>query len=275
MLKAAFDGIEIHCESDGDGTPVMLIAGYGGAGSYWGPQKEPFSKQYRPILMDHRGHGRSTHDTSIVYSMDQMADDVVYLMDTLKIDKAHYVGHSLGGMIGQHLGLRHPDRFHDLVIYASTAYFDTWIQRCIEIRRALLDAAGPRAFARATPVFLYPDWWVNENPEALERLENATVEAFPPRYVVESRSRAMVAHNTTGELHKIKLPTLLLCARDDILTPPYFTENLSRLIPHAEVAWLEKGGHACSQTCPEQFNSIVLEFLSKYDPPQNHTGSAR
>ncbi len=266
MPEAAMDGIEIYYEEAGDGTPVMLVAGYGGVGSYWNAQMEPFSKSFRPILMDHRGHGRSTHDTSVTYSMDQMADDVVHLMDHLKIDKAHYVGHSLGGIIGQNLGLRHPDRFHDLVIYASTTHFDPWIRRCIEMRRTLLETAGPRAFARATPIFLYPDWWVNANVEALERLEEATVDAFPPRYVVESRSQAIANYSAVEELHKLTLPTLLLCARDDFLTPPYFTEDLARLIPHGEVAWLAKGGHACSQTRPEEFNSIVLEFLTRHEP---------
>ena len=268
MPKAPIDGIEIYYESEGSGTPVMLLAGYGGVGTYWRPQMETFSRRFRPIAMDHRGHGRSSHDTSITYSMDQMADDVVALMDHLGIEKAHYVGHSLGGLIGQNLGLRHPDRFHDLVIYASTTHFDPWIRRCIEMRRTLLETAGPRAFARATPIFLYPDWWVNENAEALAKLEEATVAAFPPRYVVESRSEAIARYSAVEELHRLKLPTLLVCARDDFLTPPYFTEALSRLIPHAETAWLEKGGHACSQTVPDAFDAVVLDFLRRHEPVQ-------
>jgi aminoacrylate hydrolase len=266
MPKAPINGIEIHYDAEGDGTPVMLIAGYGGTGTYWNPQRVPFAKNFRPILMDHRGHGQSTHDTSITYSMDQMADDVIHLMDHLKIDKAHYVGHSLGGVIGQNLGLRYPDRFHDLVIYASITHFDPWIARCIEMRRTLLETAGPRAFARVTPVFLYPDWWVNANTEALERLEEATVASFPPRYVVESRSLAIASYSAVADLHKLKLPTLLLCAKDDFLTPPYFTEHLAKLLPHAEVAWMEDGGHACSQTRSDEFNAIVLEFLSRHEP---------
>ncbi len=134
------------------------------------------------------------------------------------------------------------------------------------MRRTLLDTAGPRAFARATAIFLYPDWWVNANSEALARLEEATVEQFPPRYVVESRSQAIANYSAVNDLHKLKLPTLLLCAKDDFLTPAYFTENLAKLMPHAELAWLEDGGHACSQTRPDEFNAIVLDFLGRHDP---------
>lgn len=263
MPKARVNSVEIHYEAGGEGTPVMLVAGYGGVGSYWAPQVEAFAEQFRVILHDHRGHGQSTHDTSIDYSVDQMADDIVGLMDHLGIEKAHYVGHSLGGFIGQNMGLRHADRFHSLVLYAPITHVDAWIQRCNRMRVALLKTAGPRAFVRATPLFLYPNWWVNENGDKLAELEERSVAMFPPSYVVESRTKAIASYNPIENLHKIKLPTLLVCAEDDFLTPPYFTKRIAEEMKHAELKWIGKGGHACSQTAAEQFNSIVLDFLKR------------
>ena len=265
MPIASVNGVDIYYEVQGEGTPIMLVAGYGGVGSFWAPQMEPFSKQFQAVLHDHRGHGQSTHDTSITYSLDQMADDIIGLMDQLGIEEAHYVGHSLGGFIGQNIGLRHADRFHSLVLYAPITHADAWIQRINRMRLTLLETSGPRAFVRATPLFLYPNWWVNENAEALAELEERSVATMPPPYVVESRTNAIATYHPLNELHRITLPTLLVCAKDDFLTPPYFTERIADQIKHAEVAWIERGGHACSQTVPEEFNRVVLEFLSKVE----------
>lgn len=266
MPTVKTSSVELYYEAYGAGTPVIFMAGYGGVGAYWKPQVEAFSRHFRPILLDHRGHGKSTHDTSIRYSIDQMADDVVAVMDGLGIKKAHYVGHSLGGVIGQNLGVRYADRFYDLVIFASFARFDPWIARCIELRRTLLKAAGPRAFVRATPIFLYPHWWFNGNTDALAALEEATMSEFPPEYVVESRSEAVAKFDMRAELKRISLPTLLLGVRDDFLTPPHCTEEIARYLPHAKVVWLERGGHAGSQTSAAEFNKIVVEFLKAHEP---------
>jgi aminoacrylate hydrolase len=265
MPKARVNGVEIHYEAAGSGTPVMLVAGYGGVGSYWAPQIAPFARHFQPILHDHRGHGQSTHDTSIEYSVDQMADDIIGLMDQLGIEKAHYVGHSLGGFIGQNMGLRHADRFHSLVLYAPITHADAWIQRCMNMRVTMLRSAGPRAFVRTTPLFLYPNWWINENDDKLAELEERSAAVFPPSYVIESRTRAIASYHPFENLHKIELPTLLVCAEDDFLTPPYFTRRIAEKIKHAELKWIERGGHACSQTAAEEFNLIVLDFLTRHD----------
>lgn len=261
MPKASVNGVELYYETQGEGTPVMLVAGYGGVGSFWAPQMEPFSKQFQTILHDHRGHGQSTHDDSIEYSIDQMADDIVGLMDKLGIEKAHYVGHSLGGFIGQNIGLRYPDRFHSLVLYAPITHADAWIQRINRMRLTLLKTAGPRAFVRATPLFLYPNWWVNENGNKLAELEERSVATMPSPYIVESRTNAIASYHPFNDLHRISLPTLLVCAHDDFLTPPYFTQRIACEIKHAEVQWIARGGHACSQTVPDEFNKVVLDFL--------------
>jgi aminoacrylate hydrolase len=261
LIGTADDGI--YFETHGSGQPVLLVPGLGGIGSYWNPNIPAFSKRHQVIVHDHRGTGQSSR-SAIRYSVDQMTDDLLRIMDHLSIEKAHLVGHSTGGAIGQTLAAKHADRLKSLVIYASWTKADPFFRRVFEARRALLTASGTAAYVRSTPVFLYPDWWVNENIGLLETREKITISNFPSPEIVASRIDAIVDFDRTSDLPGIKAPTLVICAKDDILTPPYFTDELARLIPDAERVILERGGHCASETCTEAFNDAVLRFIARH-----------
>jgi aminoacrylate hydrolase len=263
MPKVNLGDFEIYYETHGAGQPVLLVPGLGGVGSYWNPNLPAFSAKHQVIIHDHRGTGQSTH-SKIKYSVDQMTDDLVRLMDHLKIERAHLVGHSTGGAIGQTLAATRPNRLASLVIYASWTKADPFFKRVFEARRTLLTASGAAAYVRSTPVFLYPDWWINKNLALLEEREKVTIPNFPATEIVASRIDAVVNFDRTADLTRITTPTLVLCARDDMLTPPYFSEELARLIPAAELHVLDKGGHCASETALEEFNAVVLKFLERH-----------
>ena len=263
MPKAPISDGELHYETHGDGTPLLLVSGLGGIGNYWLPNVPTFAKQYRTIIHDHRGTGQSTRST-IRYSVDQMTGDVLALMDHLQIDRAHVVGHSTGGAIGQTMAVRHPDRLISLTIYASWPKADPFFRRVFEARRALLMSAGASAYVRSTPVFLYPDWWINENIGLIEERETLAIANFPPAEIVASRIDAIVAFNRTADLPRVSTPTMVLCAKDDILTPPYYSRELARLIPGAQYQELERGGHCASETNAAAFEAAVLEFIGRH-----------
>jgi aminoacrylate hydrolase len=140
----------------------MLVPGLGGVGSYWNPNIPAFAQKYQVVLHDHRGTGQSSR-SRIHYNVDQMTDDLLAVMNHLEIEKAHLVGHSTGGAIGQTLAAKHPERLISLVIYASWTKADPFFRRVFEARRALLTASGAAAYVRSTAIFLYPDWWINDN----------------------------------------------------------------------------------------------------------------
>jgi aminoacrylate hydrolase len=262
MPKANLGEVEICYESHGKGEdpPVLLVPGLGGVGSYWSPNLPAFSARHRTIIHDHRGTGQSSA-SRIQYSVDQMTDDLVRLMDHLGIVRAHLVGHSTGGAIGQTLAVKHPARLASLVLYATWTRADPFFKRVFEARRTLLTAAGSAAYARSAPVFLYPDWWINQNLALLEEREKVSIPNAPAAEIVASRIDAIVAFDRTADLLRIKAPTLVICAKDDFLTPPYFSEELARRIPGARLKILERGGHCCSETARDQFDAAVLEFL--------------
>ena len=263
MPKVTLGDAEIYYETHGSGAPVLLVPGLGGVGSYWNPNIPGFARKHRVVIHDHRGTGQSSR-SRIRYSVDQMTDDLLRLMDHLDLDEAHLVGHSTGGAIGQTLAALHPERLKSLVIYASWTKADPFFARVFAARRALFTEAGAAAYVRATAVFLYPDWWVNENIALLEEREKIAIPAFPPPEIVASRIDAILDFDRTADLPKIRTPTLVICAKDDILTPPYFTRELARLIPGAELMLLESGGHCASETRTAEFDAAVLGFIAKH-----------
>jgi aminoacrylate hydrolase len=263
MPQVDLGDAHIHYETYGTGTPALLVPGLGGVGSYWAPNIPAFSQRHRAIVHDHRGTGQSSRSL-IRYSVDQMTSDLVAVMDHLGIEKAHLVGHSTGGAIGQTLAATHPERLISLVIYGSWTKADPFFRRVFEARRALLIESGAAAYVRSTPVFLYPDWWVNENIALLEEREKTVIPAFPPAEIVASRIDAIVAFDRSADLPNIKVPTLVICAKDDILTPPYFSRELARRIPGAELMELERGGHCASEADMQPFNDAVLRFIDKH-----------
>jgi aminoacrylate hydrolase len=263
MPKVKVGDGEIYYESHGSGSAVLLVPGLGGVGSYWAPNLTAFSRNHQTVIHDHRGTGQSTRSL-IKYSVDQMTDDLLAVMDDLGIKKAHLVGHSTGGAIGQTLAATHPERLQSLIIYASWPKADPFFRRVFEARRALLTAGGAAVYVRSTPVFLYPDWWINENIGLLEEREKVGIPKFPPAEIVASRIDAIVDFDRTADLGKIKVPTMVIVARDDILTPPYFSRALSDMIAGAELVELDRGGHCASETNTEAFDKAVLGFIGQH-----------
>jgi aminoacrylate hydrolase len=264
MPKINVTDAEIYFEIYGGGPPVLLVPGLGGVGSYWNPNIPAFSHDHQVVIHDHRGTGQSSRSL-IRYSVDQMTDDLIGVMDYLGIEKAHLVGHSTGGAVGQTLAAKHPERLISLTIYASWTKCDPFFRRVFEARRALLTLGGAGAYTRAASVFLYPDWWINENIVLLEERERVVVLNFPPAEIVASRIDAIVAFDRTADLPNIRLPTLAICAKDDILTPPYFSRELARLIPNASLIELTRGGHCASETNTAEFNDAVLGFIARHE----------
>lgn len=266
MPKADIGDGELHFEIQGSGPPLMLVAGLGGTADYWNPQIEAFAEEYTVIVHDHRGTGQSTR-SEIAYSVDQMADDLLRLMDHLEIGQAHIVGHSTGAAMAITLAVKAPERLSSAVIYAGWTKADPQLSRCFDVRRALLRASGVQAYARATPLFLFPPWFIRDHGEAMIEQEPNAVAGLPSATIMESRMNAVLAFDCMGYIGEVNVPSLVICAEDDFLTPAYFSRELAELIPGAELNILENGGHAVSVTRPDLFNEEVLAFLGRQALP--------
>ena len=254
------DGAELYYEKSGDGPPLFLVPGLGGDGRFWGDNVAALSKEFTVVVHDHRGTARSTL-SQIDYSVAQMADDALQLIEGLGFDKVHWCGHSTGGAMGQVLAIEHPERIDRLVLSATWAKTDAFFRRLFEVRAQTLRELGPVAYLKASALALNMPAWIRDHDADLVAAEAKAKETLPVPEIMLSRIAAIVAHDRRAELQKVRSPTLAICARDDMVTPLYFTEELVRLIPGARAYVLPDGGHFYPSVHGGEFRRVMTSFL--------------
>jgi aminoacrylate hydrolase len=188
-------------------------------------------------------------------------------LDALGIAKAHVIGHSAGGAVAQVLAIEHPHRLASIVIVAGWTKPDAYFRRFFALRKELLSRLGPSSYIQANTLFLYPASYIAANNEKLRQVEAQALANFPSPDTIASRIDAIMAFDRTAELGRIRTPTLVLAAQDDVITPAYFSEELARRIPGAEAKFFPQGGHDFPQVVPREFNQAVLPFLQAHTPP--------
>jgi aminoacrylate hydrolase len=254
------DGAELHYDIHGEGPPLFLVAGLGGDGRFWDPHLEELGRQFTVIVHDHRGTGRSTL-SRIDYSVGQMADDALQLIEGLGYDKVHWCGHSTGGAMGQVLAIEHARRIDRLVLSATWGRTDAYFRRLFESRSLVLRELGPAAYMKSSALALHMPSWIRDHDAELAAAEARAHETIPVPEIVLSRIAAITAHDQRDRLRTIRSPTLAICARDDTVTPLYFTEELVRLIPGARAHVLESGGHFYPNVHGGEFRRVMTSFL--------------
>lgn len=255
------NGIRTHYEIEGTGPAIIFVSGLGGTAAYWQPQVKAFKQDYTVVTYDQRGAGSSEHPAG-PYRIDTLVEDLLALIAELKLVRPVLIGHSTGGAIGQLLAARHPDLLAGMVQYASWAKSDMHFNWCFRMRRALLLGSTIEEYVHGSALFLYPPEHIKNHAATLSPALLASATRFPAREVVLSRIDAIMAHDATAALAEIQTPTLVLCAQDDILTPPYQSRLLAENIPHAELKIVPHGGHSFSETETDLFNQITREFIA-------------
>lgn len=265
MPRIPIGDCSLYYERHGMGFPVLFVSGLGGFASFWHDQVAAFSRRFEVVTFDHRGFGQSD-PSRIGYVVERLAEDVIALMNALGIERAHLVGHSTGGAMGQVLAIEHPHRFASIVLSATWTKADAYFRRLFSLRKEILQRLGPSTYLQESTLLLFPSWWIARNNEKLRQLEAQQLATFSSAETVASRIDAMLAFDRTGDLARIKLPTLVVGAEDDIVTPAYFAEELARLIPGAEIKIFPRGGHFLNQVRAREFNVAVLPFLVANTP---------
>jgi aminoacrylate hydrolase len=247
-----------------DAETVLLSAGLGGAAGYWAPQLEALATRYRVITYDQRGTGRDrATQLPAGYAISDMADEALEILDATSTRICHFVGHALGGLAGIDLALRHPARLRSLTVVNGWATADAHTRRCFEIRVALLKGAGPEAYVRAQPIFLYPATWLAANAERMVAEDAHALSGFQGSNNLLRRIEALLRFDATAHLDALRLPVLLSAARDDVLVACSQSEALAARLSNAALEVAPYGGHGLNVTAPVSFNAMLLGFLDR------------
>lgn len=251
----------LHFRAIGAGEPVLLVSGLNGLAAPWEAVAARLASGYRVISHDHRGLGASgAWDGGC--SVDQIAGDVIGLMDALGIGRAHVVGHSLGGAVAQALAVDHPDRVGRLAIYASWAGYDPYFDRVMSARRTVLTTLGVTEFLRTGPIGIYPPRWIRDHHAELEAGLPALIAGFVGTRTMLARIDACLAHDRRASLPGIGAPTLVLGMADDGSTPPHCSEDLMAHIPGSVLRMLPYGGHNAHLVVPGEVAECLGDFLA-------------
>lgn len=244
-----------------DADPIMVSAGLGGLSHFWQPQIAALAEEFRVVAYDQRGTGRNQQALPSDYSIRMMADDVIEVLDEAQIERCHFMGHALGGLVGLELALNYPKRVASLIVVNGWAAPNSHTQRCFAARRELLKKSGIDAYVNAQPIFLYPAAWLEANAAQVAKEVDAGIRNFQGTGNLLARMSALLQFEISARLSDIELPTLVAASRDDILVPWTCSQILAQKIPNAEFWIVPEGGHAFSAVDAAAFNTRVLAFL--------------
>ena len=236
---ARINGISLYYATIGHGSPVVLLHGGLANSDYWGNQVKALAPRHQVILVDSRGHGRSTRDAR-PYGYDLMADDVVALLDTLHIAKADVVGWSDGAILGLDLAIHHPDRVGKVFAFAAntvTSGVQEGVDKNPTFARYIARAGSEYARLSATPKDY--DAFVAQISKMWETQPNWT----------------------DAQLTSIRSPVLVVDGdHDEAIKRPH-TEYIAAAIPGAGLLILPNTSHFAFLQDPALFNAAVLHFL--------------
>lgn len=263
MAFSTINGIKLYHEQHGNGAPLLLIMGFTANATAWEPALPALTTQHRVITFDNRGAGRSDQPEG-PYSMAQLADDAVALLDTIGVDRAHVYGVSMGGMIAQHVYLRHPDRVISLTLGCTSPGGPHAVVAPQEVVQTLLSAtsmSASEAFEANLPI-LYSDAFVAAHKqELLERAQRyAHLRATPQG--VQGQGAAIGGHDTYDRLPDIRVPSLVLHGDADQLVPTANGKLLAERIPDARLILYSGARHSFFTEYLAEASADLLAFTA-------------
>jgi 3-oxoadipate enol-lactonase len=260
----ATDGTRIHYEVTGKSgaTPVLMIQGLGASKNAWNLQRIAMATRFRIISFDNRGAGRSDKPTE-PFTLEQMADDALAVLDAAGIETVHVVGASMGGVISQIVAVKFPHRVRSLTLVCTACRNHPWRQELLQSwaktaadkgmievgKEAAQWVMSPRSFRRLVPAFT----WMGP------------LAALRPRHSFVSQIDAILntREDLVDQLSTITAPTMVIVGNQDILTPRGDSEEIAERIPNAELVVISGAAHGLMMEHSSTFNRILIEFLQR------------
>ena len=262
MPKTRVNGVELHYEERGSGVPVVFAHGLLWSGRMFEAQVEALSSRYRCITLDFRGQGQSARSPS-PYDMDDLAADTAALIESLAAAPCHFVGLSMGGMVGLRLALRRRELLRSLTLVESAA--DGEPRRNVPKYRAMALFArlfGVKLLVPAVMKIMFGPAFLRDRERADERARQATwLRNLDVPGMVAALDCVIRRRPLVDELGNIATPTLVLHGEHDRAIVPPRARATAAAIPHARLVMIPRAGHTSTVEEPAAVTAALARFL--------------
>ena len=261
-VTVAPEDVDIWYEVFGEGPPLLLVSGTGHDHTLWANQFPYFEREFRCIVFDNRGVGKSAVPPP-GYSLVNMANDAVAVLDVVGMEKAHVMGYSMGGHISQELCLWYPNRVLSLGLH------HTWARNCHRlrdfqmIRKLIAERGEMETLAAFSLLGLYSHDYYDTHSREMNDKAKWLAETSSSREGWIGQLRATLNGDTLDRLHRVKVPTLVTASSHDLIVAPHHAEEIHSRIEGSQKVILEGTGHVALIERPEEFAGICLDFLRK------------
>lgn len=257
-MKIHANDIDIRYALEGDGPVVTLCHSLATDLSLWDGLAAVLAERFTVLRFDARGHGQTSAPQGS-YGFPTLVADLVGLLDALKIERTHFVGLSMGGMLGQHFALTAPERLGKLALVSTTSRTPPEARATWDERIALACSQGMAAHVEATLARWFTAPYRVAHPEVMERI-GALIAATPVAGFA-GWGGAICTLDVTSQLNSVRAPALVVVGADDPGTPPALSQIIVAEIPGARLEIVPDASHQLVIEQAERFQRLLLAFL--------------
>jgi len=257
------NGIDVHYVLEGPANAPVVTMSHSLATTLemWKPQMAALSARYRVLRYETRGHGR-TEAPKGAYTLDTLASDARALLDALQIRRTHWVGLSMGGMIGQRLALSAPDRLMSLSLCDTSSRVPPEMRPTWDERIKTAETEGMQALIEPTIARWFTSDFIKRKPDVVDTVRAMIRDTSVPGYVGCCHAIKML--DLTDRISAITLPTIVIVGEDDPGTPVAASRTIAERIKGAELAILPKAAHLSNIEQAEAFTAALTRFLAAH-----------
>ena len=259
-MKTNANGIDINYIVEGDGPWLTLSHSLACNLHMWDEEAKRLSKRYKVLRYDTRGHGQSSAPAG-AYTLELLADDLHGLLRALGVRSTHFIGLSMGGMIGQTYALKYPGVFTSLALCDTSSRYPAEAAGLWTERIKTVETQGMEPLVAPTLERWFTAPFRNARPEVVEKVA-AMIRTTPaPGYV--GCSHAIPKINLTARLKEIRCPSVVIVGKDDPGTPVAMAEEIHQALPGSTLVIIPSAAHLSNLEQPDAFNQALDEFLDR------------
>lgn len=260
-MKLKTNGLQIQYSIEGEGPWVVMSHSLACHSGMWDEQAGLLAKRYKVLRFDTRGHGGSDAPAG-AYTLDMMAGDVRGLLDELGIDHCHWVGLSMGGMIGQVFALKYPGVFRTLTLADTASRYGAEVRPMWEARIKVVREQGMEALVEPTLERWFTEPYRTSQPDTMKRIAAMIRETPVNGYI--GCCHAIPVINVTERLKEIRVPALVIVGEQDAATPVAAARDIERNLPDARLVVLPSAAHLSNIEQAAAFNEALTSFLAQH-----------